>query len=118
MAVGCPGSDPVTGPPRTDSEIAGTWLGTRAPRGCNGNFPATATFNQAGTTVTGKLTQDGCIETFGTPNFTGRFENGKLSGTTTGEFPGGLTGELAGGTLTLDPYTSSGFHLGLMVLRR
>jgi hypothetical protein len=133
----CPGSDTVTGPPRmtptqvprtptptpspTGSipNIDGSWRGTMAPKGCSGSFPVSATFSQDGSSVTGRLEQKGCIETFGTLYFTGKWENGKLSGTTTGlDFPGGLTGTLTGGTLSLDPYTSSGFHLGLILLTR
>jgi hypothetical protein len=61
--LGCQGSNSVTGPPMTSASasVAGTWSGTFMSydlSSCGGS--ATATFEQTGSTVTGKFATSSC----------------------------------------------------------
>ena|SRR5215471_13683486 len=129
--MGCQGANTVMGLPNEGggggngggsgnqppavSNLTGTWEGSMRPKGCNGNFPVTAQITQTGNALSGTLTQRGCIETFGRLNFTGTYQNGLIDGTTTGDSPGSIHGEVTGTTLSLHAY-SNGFDMGPITL--
>jgi len=79
--------------------IVGNWIGTSA--GC-GTGPANATFQQAGSTVTGTMSGGSGLCGFETANFNGTISGGDVSGSAVG--PDGhatVTGTLSGTTLVL-----------------
>jgi hypothetical protein len=105
-ALGCQGSNSVTGPPAgtvsPSSSVAGTWSGTFLSDDlsrCGGSI-ATATFEQVGSTVTGNVTTSSCgVSGY----FKGTVQGNMLIGSIAmaGCVGGGVSGTLNGSELSL-----------------
>jgi hypothetical protein len=103
-ALGCQGSDSVTGPPMVSSSasVGGTWTGTFLSddlASCGGST-ATATFEQVGTTVTGNIATSYCgVSGLFRGTLQGNMLIGKIA--MEGCVGGGVSGTINGSRLSL-----------------
>jgi hypothetical protein len=105
-SLGCQGSNSVTGPPAgtvsSSSSVAGTWNGNFMSddlSSCGGST-ATATFEQVGSTVTGKVATSSCgVSGY----FKGTVQGNMLIGSIAMEgcVGGGVSGTINGSELSL-----------------